>query len=121
MKQIRLGTAFILILVICFMGGCRTTVPVPIKLTPQEQTIIIAPGNQATTLKLKETHISIATEVVTSEYNARARAVALGADIAQHISTDYIENSQQTNYNAYYRPTTTTTSSTTTYRFWKKK
>lgn len=103
MKLTRLNSALLFLFVICFIGGCRTVAP--IKLTSEQQAIIIAPGNQATTLKLVNTHISVATEEVASEFKARERAVALSADVAQLIS--------QSSYNGI--------TNSSTYRFWRKK
>ena len=103
MKRIKLVSIFTLLLVICFIGSCRTAAP--IILTTEQQAIKIMNGDQATTLELMNTHTVITSEEVTSVYQARVKAVSLNADVAQLIS--YESNNGAV--------------SSLTYRFWKKK
>jgi len=103
MKTIRIDKIILFLLAISLIGACKTTAP--IILTPEQKAVIILSGNQSTTLELMNTHTSVATEQVTSEYNARVRAVILNADVAQLIA--------QETHNGYI--------TSLTYRFWKKK
>jgi Na+-transporting NADH:ubiquinone oxidoreductase subunit NqrC len=104
MKPIKLKTFILFLVVICFIGGCRVQAPA-LTLTPEQQAVKIVSGNQATTLELMNTHISLTSEQVQSEYQARVRAVVLNADVAQLIIYEYSD----------------AITSTYTYRFWKKK
>jgi hypothetical protein len=95
----RLKIIFLALTVTCFFNSCATSSK--ITLTPEQQNVQILKGDQATTLALMNTHTPLATERVRSEYEARARAVFLNADVAQLIL-----------YSNY---------SSLTYRFWKHK
>jgi hypothetical protein len=97
-----LQTAFLFLVVICFIGSCAPARK--ITLTPEQQNVRILDGDQSTTLELMNTHISLATEELISEYAARVRAVQLKADVAQLILYYYGGTG-----NPY------------TYRFWKRK
>ena len=103
MKTIRIDKGILFLLVICLIGACKTTAH--LILIPEQKAVKIASGNQAITLELMNTHTSVATEQVKSEYYARVMAVILNADVAQLI--------------AYETSNAHTTS--LTYRFWKKK
>jgi hypothetical protein len=91
---------FVIILSVCFVNSCATQ---KIALTPEQQEIKIARGDQETTLALMETHEPIKTMKISSEYAARKMAVTLNADVAQLIFS----------YSGRTNPYT--------YRFWKIK
>jgi len=104
MKPIKTTTLTIMSLAfVLTFNACKTQAK--LTLTPEQQAVKLATGNQATTLELMDTHTSVGTALLTSEYQARVRAVELNAEVAQLISYE--------SYNGY--------SSACTYRFWKKK
>jgi len=100
MKIYKRGVVLLIFAITLIIVSCKTNIPT-ISLTLEQESVKIVAGNQTSTLELTKTHSPIATEKVQSEYQARARAVLLGADTAQLIFND--------NY------------STFTYRFWKLK
>jgi hypothetical protein len=93
-----LQAVFLILLIICLIDSCATTTKVT--MTPEQQSIRVLNGDQATTLDLMNTHTPIITEKFPSEIAARTRAVALNANVAQLIV--------HSNYSI-------------TYRFWKLK
>jgi hypothetical protein len=103
-KLYSLQTALFFLVIICFISSCGTTSKITSTLTPEQQNVRIMNGDQTTTLDLMNTHISVATEQLISEYAARVRAVQLKADVAQLIVYYYGGAG-----NPY------------TYRFWKRK
>ena len=109
-----------LIVILTFLGMfsmCKSVAPVAYKLSPEESRIIMVGNDQRTTLTLNKTHLAIATEEISSEIEARKRAVGLGAEYAQLLSVSTSSVSEHYQYGPY----STVTSTTTIYRFWKKK
>ena len=107
---------YVLCGIIVLVVSCSPPTKTTRILTPEEVAIGVVGSSQAETLRLMETHRPLATLVVSSEYEARQRAIRLEADIIQLIHRK--ENVKQQSSYRYSFPVSKTE---ITYRFWKRR